>query len=206
MARKGRPRKAGDRNKSGRLKALEMVKCSAQAKRRKDLYGQDGWDALGRAYVMGLLGEGEEAKDRLKAGRRYASLYRRFYARGYRCALNDSPRGSDLIETTPEMIAFAVQDRADLDRDTAIVVALGVSPYFDQLVDQHNLHSDMGPSWLDTLLEDEIANRARDACNRARVPSDERDWIVLKAALLGLDAILPKATRRGIVSLSTRAA
>ena len=58
MARRGRPRKAGKRTASGRLKAQPVTfdKGTERTQDKFSVYGADGSDAIGRAYVMGLLG------------------------------------------------------------------------------------------------------------------------------------------------------
>lgn len=206
---RGRPSKSGKRTKAGRLRAVgeQRVLGNDRAQAKSDLFGVDGWDAIGRAFVMGLLGEGAEAKQRLDTGRKYASLYRRFYARGYRCALDGSPRGSDLTIPSAEQDQRTIDDRDWLDEQTSRVVALGCGPYFDALVDHHNLSGDMGPSWLDRLLAEAMANRARVACGKPQIPFHELDWIIMAAALKGLDAIIPQpAQSRILCDRETRAA
>ena len=89
MAR-GRPRKAGARNKSGRLKVPadpKIERPSEWVRGQFARFGQDYNSALGRAYAAGLLGEGAEAKNRYDTARKLISLYRRIIGKDrYGCA------------------------------------------------------------------------------------------------------------------------
>ena len=191
--RKGRPRASGKRTRSGRLIPLDpearRVKGSEQAERRKELFGDNGYDAIGRAYAVGLLGEGDQAKDRLAIGRRYAQAYHAEWSIGrYRCALDSSPRGASNYEGTNER-------REWIMAQTARVVATGTMPFFDQLVDPLRMHTDANPEWLGRMIATELANRVTRGVLELH---DERDWIILRAALKGLDALCgnPAASER----------
>jgi hypothetical protein len=74
MARRGRPSKPGQRNKSGRLIAKPKYdKGSERAEWKQLTYGTDGSDAIGRAYATGLLGE--HGQTLLATGRAIARTY-----------------------------------------------------------------------------------------------------------------------------------
>lgn len=190
---KGRPRKSGKRTKSGRL-ISPIVKGSDRAEERKALFGQDAMDAIGRAYRAGLLGEGDQAKDRLSIGRRYAQAYHAEYSiTRYRCALDTSPRGfsGDIDGQT--------NDRREwVDDQSRKMVATGCAPFADQLLDPLRVWTDNSPAWLERLIDNALANRQRELRGQARLAADERDWVILKAALVGIDAmLLPSAATSG---------
>ncbi len=163
MARKkrGRPRKAGPREANGRL-ARSIVKGNDRAQERLALYGQDGTDALGRAYVRGLLGS--DAKQLLDMGRAIARAYWSWYEVGpYACPLGI--RTGSGIPADPEREArqedwlnaqLAIRDRHPFAQ----------RQLFDQLVIAIN--PDEGPEWLDRLLTRK---------------GDADDWARLAAAL-----------------------
>lgn len=177
MANRGRPRKAGKRTKSGRLVAeLRIVKGNDRAEERKAAYGTFGGDCLGRAYVKGLLGEGQLGKDRLDIARKYARIYTRVFVRPYRCALNDNPRGqSNADESDFE------QSAEQWMRDNLALIDPADGPYFDQLVLPVSPLDD--PHWLSALIAgDEGHNR----CFRQ----------ILNAALRGIDALCQRPSAR----------
>lgn len=185
--RRGRPSRSGKRTAGGRLiSATPFDKGTPQAQARHELFGDNGYDAIGRAYAMGLLGEGDQAKDRLTIGRRYAQAYHAEYSIGrYRCALDSTVRGLSHTEGT--------NDRREwVDAQTSRLDALGLRPWFEQLVDPLNIHTDRSPEWLGRMIDTEIANRGRKG---ARLLHDERDFIVLRAALKALDALMEPVKR-----------
>jgi len=147
----GRKRKAGKRTASGRL-SRAAVDCfdrgTAQAQAMQVLYGTDGADAIGRAYRMGLLGQGNEAKTLLDTARKVANLYWRAYSTGsYKCPLSDRSGGS-VVELDHERIK---RGEEWLRETLQIARGMGhnVSSSFDQLV--IDVHPDSGPAWLDRL-------------------------------------------------------
>lgn len=175
----GRKRKDGKRTAAGRLsRSLEALearydKGSDWAKARQERFGSDYNSAIGRAFASGLLGEGNDAKDRYDKARKFISLYRAVIGRDrYRCALNQAPRGMDDIPANDE--------RDSLNQDWLLVNMAridetGCRPFFDQITS--HLFTDYGPQWLDRLLDTK--------------PGDRRDTIVLDAALRAIDAIGP---------------
>lgn len=190
---KGRPRKPGKRKYGRLIKTGDegIRQANDNALSRRELFGTNGWDAIGRAYSVGLLGEGDEAKDRLEKGRRYCAAHFAIYSpKQYRCALDRSPvGGSD--EINPERDARLIEQRAWLDHEWKRLHLMGCGPYFDQLVDPLRMWTDMDPPWLAHLIENALANRALRAAGRAMTPALEGHSIVLRAALKGIDALEP---------------
>lgn len=172
---KGRKRKPGKRSKSGRISRAGIPrydKGTEHAQAMQALYGQDGADALGRAFHAKLLGEGSDAKAMLDTGRRIFSAYWAAYATGsYRCPLEDRAQGGAGID--PE----AARKREDwLNEQLRIIDAMGITTRraFDALV--IDIHPDSGPSWLDRII----------ACQRSRaeVPPN-----ALASLSLAIDAL-----------------
>lgn len=181
MGRRGRPQKAGKRRNGRPVPAVQIVKGNDRAEARKARYGTLGGDCLGRAYVAGLLGEGDIAKDRLDLARKYARLYGKAFDRPYRCALNDNPRGLSNREETDF-------DRYGEEwmRDNQALIAPEDAPYFDQLVLPVSPLDD--PHWMADLL---TGNEGVNDSNRQ----------ILNAALRGIDALCqrpPARKRKGV--------
>lgn len=127
--------------------------------------------AIGRAYASGLLGDGNQAKDRYDKARKFASLYRRMIGGDrYRCALDNSPRGGSGEYSPTQQEA---DDQQWLIINMARIDLIGTRPFFDQLISHR--FTDYGPSWLDAILS-------------AKNP-DRRDTMVLDAAIMAIDAI-----------------
>lgn len=152
MAR-GRKAKAGRREPNGRLQrnhsptpAYDHGNERIQAARAR--YGVHYSTALGRAYAGGLLGD--RADDLYAGGKRFVMVYRRLIGgEAYRCPLDDSPRGENVVELEP-----TDRDRRDHEWLFAAMDELdvaGVRPWFDQLISA--LNHDHGPEWMDRLLK-----------------------------------------------------
>lgn len=186
MARKGRPRKQGRRTESGRLKrnnypAPVYDKGAERIQAMRAQFGDHYSSALGRAYVMGFLGEGSEAKERYDVGKKLARVRSRYFAhRQTRCALDTSPRGNVVIIITEDELEQAKADREWL-REAERKIDPGCAPYLDQLLS--DLYTDTGPYWLANLIEARPDQR------------DRRDRMVLDAAIRALDAIVPQRRR-----------
>ncbi len=175
---KGRKRKPGKREPNGRLSRIGLDRSAldsrpsdwvaAQYKRFGSYYNS----ALGRAYAAGLLGEGNQAKDRYDKARKFASLYRRMIGGDrYRCALDTSPRGgSGEYEPTQQ----EADDQQWLIVNMSRIDLTGCRPFFDQLISHR--FTDYGPDWLDRILN---------------APKDRRDTMILDAAIMAIDAIGP---------------
>lgn len=142
---KGRPRKAGKRTRSGRLSltaAQRRVTGNDRAEEKKRLFGQEGVDAIGRAWVSGLLGDPAEARVLVQAARSLRQSYSVTFGHGKPgCPLNQDRSGGG-------------EAPAALDRQKRLLrqlLLLEKRPAsFDELV----LHEypDNGPLWLDSII------------------------------------------------------
>ena len=176
---KGRKRKGGQRrNAKGRIlrtAADRVVKGNERAQAMLAIYGQDGADALGRAYQSGLLGTGSEAKNLLDTGRKVAKAYWQAYETGpIRCTLADGSGSGGEIDHD------RIRDREEqLRKNLAVVDHMGrnVRRAFDQLV--IDVNPDKGPLWLDRLVW----------AGRHRKMQGVNDRATLRAALDALEAI-----------------
>lgn len=151
MARAGRKRKAGARTKSGQLSraGLAVDRGTERVQAMQALYGNDGCDAIGRAYRAGLLGEGNEAKALLDTARAISNAYWVAYEVGkFSCPIADKTSGN----VTPIDHAKVKRREEWLSESLKIVAAMGdeVRRAFDQLV--INPHPDFGPQWLDDAI------------------------------------------------------
>lgn len=180
MAR-GRPRKQGKRERNGRIeRSVIYDKGSDRIQAMRDRYGEHYSSALGRLYATGFLGEGEQAKDRLDAGKRFARLYTRIIdTRPYRCALNTAPRGnvSDFADNERDQSDQAWLFNAMADLDTKLL-----RPWLDQLISKE--FTDAGPVWATRLLMG---------------GKDPYDKTMLGNALKALDVIAPRRKALGIL-------
>lgn len=172
---KGRPRKAGARNKSGRL-VVAIDKGTEHAQAMKALYGEDGCDAIGRAYRAGLLGDGSEAKAVLDTARAIAGAYWAAYETGrYACPLGDRTHGN--VAQIDSQKAKAREQWLNGCLDTANRMGRDVRRAFDQLV--IDVNPDSGPRWLDELIHSK----------RAKYPAPLAAKSQLRRALDALDAL-----------------
>ena len=153
MARTGRKQRAGKRTESGRLSRAGIAplfdKGTEHAQAMRALYGQDGADAIGRAYRAGLLGEGQEAKALLDLARSISNAYWQAYSTGsYTCPLGDRTFGNVAQIDHERVKRREIWLSGVLD----FVRAMGhpVRRAFDQLV--IDVHPDNGPIWLDAIL------------------------------------------------------
>jgi hypothetical protein len=160
-----------------RAETPESAKPSEWVKTRFDRFGSHYCWALGRAYASGLLGEGNEAKDRLDSANKFVTLYQRYYGgMAYSCPLDQTPRSNYVSEYDHER---QTAEKEWLKAAMQALEASGGMLFFEQLISR--LYIDSGPAWLDRLLTG---------------PRDPRDLMVLKAALVGMDAI-PGSRRVG---------
>jgi hypothetical protein len=174
---KGRKRKQGKRTKSGRLSRAGQVRFdqgSEHSQAMQSLYGQDGCDAIGRAFRTGLLGEGSDAKAMLDKARQVSNAYWHAFSTGsYTSAIADKTGGS-----TPSIPAeVALRREQWLNEVLDSLNSLGASErrHFDQLV--IDVNPDCGPAWLDRL------------CSGSRqkpVRHNPADLTALRLALKGL--------------------
>ena len=179
---KGQPR--GSRTASGRKRdrAPARIEPNIGVTRRKELYrvpanDTNTCDAIGRAYIAGLLSpNAEHAKTLLNAGRKLAGQYWRVL--GF-------PTPDSLARFQPQAPWTPMDPKVEKIREDALNVALSmvgargrdVRRAFDHLVIDPN--PDYGPAWLDAIV---FAHRTN---NRAT----ERDYAMLRLAIEGLEAI-----------------
>lgn len=185
MSRRGRKAKPGQvRTKSGRIsragqdRSFDRGSEWVQAMRAR--YGEHYSTALGRAFVGGLLGEGQEANDRYAEGKRFLRLYTRLIDQDrYRCALDRTPRGNLAVAVDLDHLEWEHEQQEWLFAAMTKLDLTGGRPFLDQLLSK--LHTDHGPPWVDRLLAG---------------GKDPADKAVLNAALLALDAIVPPRPMR----------
>jgi hypothetical protein len=192
MARVGRKRKAGKRTKMGALvRTPQIDKGCDGVIRRRALFGiyaeaSDGeailvdasqtFDALGRAWSAGLLGEPDRANRYRDSGRAIAAQYWRIY--GFltpdSLARFQPISGGGIGDPEKEK---AREDA--LNRALASVQSEGasVARAFSQLV--VDMNPDHGPAWLDRIL---FAKR------KGEEPS-EADMAMLDRALTALSVV-----------------
>lgn len=152
MARTGRKPKPGKRINGGRhsragVPSVIFDKGTDKARDKFSVYGQDGSDAIGRAYIAGLLG------DNASIVRDYARKVFRAYwpmlAVGpIGCAIGDKTWGSNDNDGRDYLI-----DRERWLTDTLRRIDRMGRPTrkaFDQLVIEIN--PDEGPAWLESLI------------------------------------------------------
>lgn len=156
MAKRGRKRKNGIRTASGRLSRAKIApvtfdKGTERAQARQAQFGTQGCDAIGRAYMAGLLGprDSQSARAMLDTARSLAKVYRRAYeCAPYKPAIADKTGGSAL-----DIDHERVRRQEEHLRETLRFVAKmgrGVRLAFDSLVLDD--HPDHGPAWLDSLI------------------------------------------------------
>lgn len=152
-AKRGRPRKKGPRTASGRLSraTLTFDKGTERTQAKQAQFGTQGCDAIGRAYMAGLLGErdSDTARAMLDTARKLAKQYRRAYENApYQPAIADKTGGS-LAIIDHERIKRQEQE---LNETLKFVSSMGrqVRRAFDQLVLED--YPDHGPPLLDELI------------------------------------------------------
>lgn len=174
---RGRKRKAGvKRTQAGRISraAANFDKGTERAQAMQVLYGQDGADAIGRAYRAGLLGDGSEAKAMLDTARRISNAYWSAYGTGrITCTLGDRT-GGGYAEDCPQT-ARRREEWLSGCLDSVKRLGWPQRRFFDALV--IDVHPDHGPTWLDALC---YASRTR------RAPIRPEDANALDLALEGL--------------------
>lgn len=181
MAKAGRKRKQGARYPSGKLRPA-YDKGSDWVQGQHEKYGTHYSTALGRAYAAGLLGdEDHDGLARYQAGKRFVRIYSRFIGgEAYRCPLDQTPRGSNIVD-------FEANDQDQRDHDWLHRVMdeldeAGVRPWLDQLISRQ--HTDHGPCWLDRLLA------------KGKHPADR---MMMDSAIRALDILAPTPTQPRIV-------
>lgn len=156
MSRAGRKRKAGKRTASGQLSrakgSIVFDQGSPRTRDKFSVYGQDGSDAIGRAYHHGLLGD--DGLNLRNAGRRVFRAYWPMFAVGrVQTAIGDKSghaNDDELLDRDQRERRIAAERwLADTLR---MVDRMGreTRRAFDQLV--ININPDEGPAWLDSII------------------------------------------------------
>lgn len=185
----GRKPKTGKRAPSGRLsRAKDCVmpiydRGTERTQMMRAFYGEQGSDAIGRAYQAGLLGEGSEAKALLDTARRIANAYWQAFSTGsYQCALGDRSFGS-VASLDHEKIK---RREIWLSQCLDTVNRMGVRRQFDQLV--IDVNPDCGPSWIDSLVWNAKQNLHRKS--HEQIDAAPGDIRTLRAALDALEILV----------------
>jgi len=146
MARK---RKPGPRYKGGKRRP-EYDHGNERAREMRRRYGVHYTTPLGRLYAAGMLADSQQlATDRYQAGKRFSAVYSRILVHdGYRCPLDDTPRGLANFDPPDP-------DKLERDHDWLLAVmaemdATGVRLWLDQCLSK--AFTDHGPYWVERLL------------------------------------------------------
>lgn len=152
---KGRPRKAGKRTKSGRLKERPVLfdKGSQRTEDKFSVYGPDGSDAIGRAYVMGLLGP-----DGLELRNLARKIHRAYWpmlavGREKSCLgldVNGMTVNDDILEPEEREYKIAREKRLTDTLRSVQRMSAQHRKAFDDLVIE--IMPDHGPVWLEQLI------------------------------------------------------
>lgn len=178
MARRGRPKKQGERHKCGKLRSVRD-NGTERIHEMRNRYGIHYNSALGRAYAAGLLGD--RAEDLYHGGKTFSRIYRRVIGGfEYRCPLNQTPRGSESMD-----FEITARDQHEHDWLHDVLNALdrtGLREWLDQLASIHYI--DMDPPWLSRLL------------SGGKDPADKQ---ALKNAIAALEVVSPQERRQIIL-------
>lgn len=178
--RKGQP--AGPRSACGRKRdrTPQRVQPCDGLIRKRVAYGvadndADYADAIGRAYIAGLLGAGDRAKDLVVAARKVAWQYWRIFQPQFgtpdSLARFQPQQPARRIEPDEERILEdALNDSLEIIGKAGRNVRLA----FDQLV--IDMNPDHGPPWLDRII----------FAHRQKQPADAKDMQMLQWAKDGL--------------------
>lgn len=210
--RKGRPRKTGERHKNGRLVHTPTFdRGTDRTQTMKAMFGTFYASAAGRMFASGLMGEQDVAQARYQGLTRFVRIYARVYGTaGYRCPLDQTPKGMDHEHVDREQ---AQRDRDWLRSAMASLDMSGCYPYLEQLISINTV--DTGPAWLDRMIDvrqwnQNLANLNKQLRDHAKQHGttfeplttkaiDARDQMVADAACKALDVLSPPV-RVGIVT------
>lgn len=151
---KGRPRKVGRRDKSGKLRP-EFVrdKGSPRTAEKVERYGANGADAIGRAFENGLLGENGEA---LMIAARKVKLGWKTHIQAMvpqiKCPLDQSRGGGMAIEYDPQGARYRQDRTFDSLSAAGPAATLKSFAFYGLVIDEY---PDSGPGWLDRIIEGE---------------------------------------------------
>lgn len=158
MGRAGRKRKSGTREANGRIKraprAISYDRGTNTTQAKHSVYGTDGSDAIGRAYVAGLLGE--DGLNLRNAGRAIFHAYWPMFGVGAeRSCLGDQSGGGMIhdpidMDERQRMIDRERRLTETLAMIDALDKTLRTRRAFDQLC--ININPDCGPSFLDSII------------------------------------------------------
>ena len=140
---KGRPRKNGRRDAKGKLRPIIMPdRGNERTAAKRDKFGTDGGDAIGRAFRSGLLGE--DGQRLMQTARSFHRAYWPMFGVGaVGCTLGDRSGGGGDGNLDRERWVVKTVTRIDkMGRDHRRA--------FDELVLDFN--PDYGPHWLDALI------------------------------------------------------
>ena len=143
MARAGRKRKEGRRDEKGKLRPIIMPdRGNERTAAKREKFGTDGADAIGRAYRAGLLGE--DGQILMQTARSFHRAYWPMFGVGQPgCTLGDRTGGGGEGNIDSERWVVKTVNRIGaMGRD--------YRKAFDELVLDFN--PDFGPSWLDQLI------------------------------------------------------
>jgi hypothetical protein len=161
MATRGRKRKPGKRTKSGQLsRANAHDYGNDKARLKQSIYGSNGTDAIGRAFVKGLLGE--HGSILLDTGRAIGRAYWPIFGTGrVRSALGESWG----VSTSDGNIDAERWLTGQLETISSMGHAYRLS--FDQFVIDPN--PDYGPDWLDRIIEGKGTGRDLERLDQAKI-------------------------------------
>lgn len=156
MAKRGRKRKQGRREPSGRIQRKSVLQVAPDRgtdamQAKAAMYGSHGTDAIGRAYMAGLLGQIDSASARamLDTARKLSRDYHRAYEQApYKGTLADRTGGSviDLdharIRQTEERLREALHMVDRMGRQVRLA-------FYSLVIEQH---PDSGPPWLENMI------------------------------------------------------
>ena len=156
---KGRKRKIVFREPNGRAsrKGLPRVVIDKGTDRMQEKaiqFGTQGTDAIGRAYMAGLLGDNADVL-RDTARKIFRAYWPMLEVGRHKCTLNDTPGGAN-DNFDPE----AIKAREKwLNKQMRIADEMGRTQrkVFDQLA--IDPHPDHGPAWLDSLIWHKARNK-----------------------------------------------
>ncbi|MGR4893356.1 hypothetical protein ACIPPQ_20215 [Sphingopyxis sp. LARHCG72] len=143
MARAGRKRKEGRRDAKGKLRPIIMPdRGNDRTAAKREAFGTDGGDAIGRAYRSGLLGENGQRL--MQTARSFHRAYWPMFGVGQiGCTLGDRSGGDGDGDIDREQWVVKTVQRVDaMGRDHRKA--------FDELV--LDFWPDYGPHWLDALI------------------------------------------------------
>ena len=167
MAKGGRPRKQGRRDAKGKLRPIIMPDRgndkTAEKMRRFGLFGAD---AIGRAYVSGLLGDEGEGKRLLDAARKFKKAHKKsgVVVGDPQCALNQDRGGVMYVDPDPQSSRRREQRMFDSLWAAGSRATMASNAFYGLVITDH---PDYGPEWLDRLIWGGATKEDRDQLDAA---------------------------------------